>query len=171
MIRMRATTVVLLAFTFFSSGCDTGLEPLNAPSGFSGVIRFTNWPPADSVIRLRLVAFENFPSDSSNIIGMLFSGQAVIYPAFGQPELPYLADSVEYTFTNQGNPLQVREYAYIVIAQQYGPNFFVQWQPAGVYTVKPGTFDPAPVRILLHRIVPGININVDFHNLPPKPWR
>jgi hypothetical protein len=27
------------------------------------------------------------------------------------------------------------------------------------------------VRVLLHRIAPNIDIQVDFHNTPPKPWR
>jgi hypothetical protein len=73
-------------------------------------------------------------------------------------------------FTNQGTTLQVKEYHYVVIAVQYGPSILRDWWPVGVYTAEPGTFNPSPVRVLLHRITPGIDIDVDFHNRPPKPW-
>ncbi|MDH3251837.1 MAG: hypothetical protein OEM41_03540 [Ignavibacteria bacterium] len=151
--------------------CDEGLGPLNEPSGFSGVIHFTNWPSPDSVQELRLVAFTEFPSDSSGILLALLEGRAVVYPPVGASGFRKFVDTLQYAFTTQGTNLQVRPYNYVIIAQRYGSNFFADWQPAGVYTTQPNSFDPAPVRILLHRITPNIDIEVDFSNPPPKPWR
>jgi hypothetical protein len=161
---------LLISLLFLNPGCDTGLAPLNEPSGFSGVIHYSNWPPPDSVRDLRLVAFEKFPSDSSGIIAALLSGKAVIYPPVGPIRLPTFVDAAEYTFSTDGTTLQVKTYEYVVVALQYGSNFLADWKPVGVYTTTPGSFDPAPVRVLLHKITPDININVDFHNPPPKPW-
>ncbi len=166
----RPVALLLLLFSLVP-GCDTGLEPLNEPSGFSGVIRYANWPPADSLRSLRLVAFETYPTDSAGILPALLSGRATVYPPIGGPDLPTFAVETPYVFTTNGTTLQVKEYGYVAVAVQYGPNILTDWRPVGVYTTQPGTFDPSPVRVLLHRIVPGIDINVDFHNLPPKPWR
>jgi len=64
---------MLAVFMLLWSGCDKGLEPLNEPSGFSGVIRFKNWPPPDSALELRIAAFETYPSDTSSIVRALFA--------------------------------------------------------------------------------------------------
>jgi hypothetical protein len=164
------TFSLLLTLSLGTPGCDTGLEPLNEPSGFSGVIRYKNWPSADSLHSIRLVAFESYPSDSAGILPALLSGKATVYPTIGQPDLPSFVDETPYRFTNQGTTLQVKEYKYVAIAVQYGPNILKDWWPVGVYAAEPGTFNPAPVRVLLHRITSGIDIDVDFHNRPPKPW-
>ena len=166
-------------FFVFVSGCDKGLEPLNEPSGFSGVIHYKNWPGPDSLLELRIAAFTEYPADSSGILAALLSGKAVVYPQVTTGVLgalkilggDRLADTVHYDFTTQGTTLQVATYSYVVVAWRYGPNFFVDWRPAGVYAVNPDSFIPAPVRIVLHRITPDVDIYVDFHNLPPKPWR
>jgi hypothetical protein len=169
MNRTRGSIVSLLLV--LSSACDTGLSPLNEPSGFRGIIRFKNWPPADSVREIRLVAFETYPTDSAGIIGTLLSGHAAVYPELDK-RFPKFVDSIEYEFTTkQGVNLQLRKYDYVILAQQYGSNVLTDWRPAGVYTTQPNTFNPASVRVLLHRITPNIDIQVDFHNLPPRPWR
>ncbi len=160
-----------LVVLFPSPGCDTGLSPLNEPSGFSGIIRYTNWPSADSLRSIRLVAFESFPNDSAGILTALLTGKATVYPTVGLPNLPSYVNETPYEFTTEGTTLRVKEYAYIAVAVQYGPNILSDWWPVGVYTTEPGSFNPSPVRVLLHRVVPGIDINVDFHNRPPKPWR
>jgi len=173
MNRIRIATLLLLSIVLLWSGCDTGLAPINEPSGFSGVIRFKNWPPPDSVRDLRIVAFTTYPTDSAGILLTLLSGNAAVYPPNlnASGSLPKFVDSAPYTFTTKdGINLKVQQYNYIVVAQLYGPNSFTDWRPAGVYTTEPNTFNPSPVRVLLHRIVPNIDIEVDFHNPPPKPW-
>jgi len=168
---MRRTAFLLALLILWGAGCDKGLEPLNEPSGFSGVIRFKNWPPPDSMLELRLVAFEQYPSDTSNIIRSLLSGEAVVYPPVGATGFAKFVDSIPYVFSNEGAVIKVTKYDYVVVAHRYGTNFLADWKPAGVYTTTPNSFEPAPVLVLLHRIIPGINIEVDFNNPPPKPWQ
>lgn len=152
-------------------GCDKGLGPLNEVSGFGGHIRFHNWPPPDSVRDLRIVAFTDFPSDSGGILQQLIAGRAVVYPQVGNKGLPLFKDEITFTFTTEGTSLQPGIYRYVVLAQQYGPNILSDWKPAAVYTLDPATFQPALVRVLLHKITPDIDLEADFHNPPPKPWR
>ena len=172
MNQFRSILPMLAAGVLIASGCDTGtgLAPLNEPSGFSGVISFKNWPPPDSVQELRVVAFESYPTDSSGILVALLSGRAVVYPQIGQKGLRQYLDTLHYEFTDKGTNLQAKLYGYVAVAWKYGSNIFVDWRPAGVYTTTPGTFQYAPVRVLTHRITPDINIDVDFHNPPPRPW-
>ncbi len=167
---MRSTLLVSLLI-LICSGCDTGLSPLNEPAGFSGVVRFTNWPPADSVRELRVVAFKNSPTDSTSIINALLTGEAVVYPAVGSAGLPFYVDSISYSFTTKGTTLELGSYNYVALAWRYGPNSFADWRPGGVYTTTPGSFSPAPVLVLLHKIAANIDINVDFRNPPPTPWQ
>jgi hypothetical protein len=120
---------------------------------------------------MRLVVFETYPSDSAAILLTLLGGHAAAFPAIGQ-KFPTFIDSLQYEFTTEtGTNLQVRNYEYVAIVQQYGPSILTDWRPAGVYTTTPDSFNPAPVRVLLHRIDPNIDILVDFHNPPPRPWR
>jgi hypothetical protein len=134
-------------------------------------MRFRNWPAPDSVHELRLVAFESIPTDSTSIFAALLSGTAAVYPALEQ-RLPRFVDSIAYEFTTKsGINLKVTTYNYVIVAWQFGPNLFADWQPAGVYAREPNSFEPAPVRVLLHRITPNINIDVDFRNTPQWPWR
>jgi hypothetical protein len=100
-----------------------------------------------------------------------------VYPQIGQPNLlsdttqkVLFADSIRYSFTSEGTTLDVGVYNYVAFAWRPTANLF-DWRPAGVYSTGPGQFDPAPVRVLLHKNVTGINIDVDFSNPPPKPWR
>jgi hypothetical protein len=165
-----AACALALVLTWFPA-CNEELGPLNGPSGFSGIVRFKNWPPPDSLLDLRLVAFEAFPTDSAQILITLLTGGGAAFPPIGA-KFPLFADSIEYVFTTTtGTNLQIKNYAYVIIAQQYGPNILNDWEPVGVYSSAPDSFDPAPLRVLLHRVSPGIDINVDFHHLPPKPWR
>jgi hypothetical protein len=153
------------------AGCDKGLGPLNEVSGFSGRIRFHNWPSPDSVRDLRVVAFTEFPSDSGGIIAQLIAGRAAVYPQVGNKGLTLRQNEITYSFTTEGTSLQPGSYQYVVLAQQYGPNIFTDWKPAAVYTFDPATFAPAPIRVLLHKITPNIDMDADFSRPPPKPWR
>jgi hypothetical protein len=178
MNRVRYAATLLTVLVLFSTGCDTGLGPPDSPSGFSGVIRFKHWPSADSVQELRMIAFPSYPSDSASILFDLLHGYAIVYPQIGKPNLLLDttqhvrgADSICYAFTTLGTTLQVGVYNYVALAWRYGPNLFSDWRPAGVYTTGPGQFDPAPVRVLLHKNITGIDIVADFSNPPPKPWQ
>jgi hypothetical protein len=168
-------------------GCDGGLGPIVEPTGFSGVITYKNWPPSDSLLELRLVVFEEIPTDSAGLIVAVLSAaqnledvKAAIYPPLGPGHsvaeaLQVLgnnnADSVKYEFLKESTWLKERTYKYVVLAWRYGPMYFSDWAPAGVYTYEPGSTLPAPVVVRANRLLKDINISVDFHNLPPLPWR
>ena len=163
---------LFFAVAAFCVGCNEELGPLNEPSGFSGVISFKNWPPATDIKEMRLVAFEEIPTDSASVIPMLLAGKAAVFPPVPGDYFQTLVDSIPYVFTDKsGTNLQVKEYPYVAVMYQYGPNILRDWRPAGVYSKGPGMFDPAPVRVILHHVLTDINIRVDFNNLPPPPWR
>ena len=168
MLRGRLGGVLFGALLFLGSGCDSELGPLSGASGFSGVLRFKNWPSADSVHDMRIVVFER---RGAGALHLLLAGHGAVYPAIGT-KFPSFVDSLPYTFTTtDGTNLQVRSYEYVIVAQQFGPNVLADWRPVGVYPASAGSFIPAPVRVILHHVIPAIDIQVDFHNPPPKPWR
>jgi len=165
----------LLAAALLFGGCgkafDSGLGPLNDPSGFSGRVTFKNWSAATNVIEMRLLVFKEFPSDSSAILNTLLNRQAFFYPRFGEKGFnQFHEDVVDYVFSDDNAPLDLGEYKYVLVAYRYELLDYSKWRPAGVYTASPGTFNPASINVLLHKITPNINIDVDFNNLPPKPW-
>jgi hypothetical protein len=171
MARGMFSGMLLGAVLFLFAGCDSELGPLAGATGFSGMIRFRNWPSADSVHDMRLVVFETYPSDSAGILATLLAGHGAVYPAIGT-KFPAFVDSLPYTFTTtDGTNLQVQSYEYVIVAQQFGPNVLADWRPVGVYPAVTGSFIPAPVRVILHHVIAGIDIQVDFQNPPPKPWR
>ncbi len=174
----RVTAIVLAGLLGGMLGCDGGLAPITEETGFSGIITFRNWPPPEQVLELRLVAFMDYPSDSSGILAALLGGRAAIYPHVTTGVLRSLeilgnksADTVHYTFTTEGTLLKEGTYNYVVVAWRYGTNYFADWSPVGVYTEKPGTFEPAPVIVRERRMRKDVDIIADFNNLPPKPWR
>lgn len=185
MNRTRFAVVMLTTFVLMTSGCDTGLGPLNEASGITGVVHIKNWPRQDSVLNLRVVALTAIPRLSGGITPGTYlliewaNGRGSFYPPgfTGKGLLDSLNanrygvdTSLRFTFTDLGSNLRVGEYAYIAVAQQYGPDVFNQWKVAGLYVIPPDTLNPAPVRVLLHRLTPNVDITVDFHNPPPQPW-
>lgn len=169
---------VLVGSFLVISGCDRGLGPIVEDTGFTGVITYRNWPPPADIQELRIVAFTEYPADSSGILAALLQGRAVIYPPVTVGVAASIqilgnktADTVNYTFTKEGTTLQEGTYNYVVLAWRYGPNYFADWRPAGVYTEKPGSFEPASVIVRDRRMRKDVNIIVDFNNLPPKPWK
>ncbi len=169
---------MLVALAGLIPGCDKGLGPITEETGFSGVITFKNWPPPEKVLELRLVAFEEFPADSGSIFQTLLDMKAAIYPHITTGVAGALqilgnksADTVNYVFPVKGTLLKETTYNYIVVAWRYGPDYFADWSPAGVYTLTPGTFVPASVFVRNNRMRKDVDISVDFNNLPPKPWR
>jgi hypothetical protein len=170
---------LLVAMMLLSiAGCDKGLTPIDNPSGFSGTIRFRNWPTPDNVFELRLIAFKEFPRDSSGILQLLIQNKLDVYPPLGSPAFKKFdstgtrhIDSLQYEFSTQGTTLKVANYEYIVVGWRYSSTNLFAWRPAGVYSVAANSFEPKPLRVLLHRIAPNIDIEVDFNNPPPTPWR
>ena len=159
-MRQWLTTAVLFLF-LVSLGCDHGLAP-RPVSGIQGTITFQNWPLADSLYDLRLVVFRTFPP--TNVVLEVLSGQAFVFPPIDSTHLPYFVDRVDYFLE-----LPPGRYAYVVVAQQYGPNVFTDWRAVGQYDVDTDSL-PSPVVVPEGEVVPSVDIQVDFDHLPIQPF-
>lgn len=150
---------------FFIEGCDEGISPEEAPlvaeaHGIKGTLYFTNWPPVDSVIDLRLVAFLNYPP--VDIISEVLQGRAKY-----SDKLPYGVDSINFTLIL--NPLPADTIRCIAVGQQFGNNIQEDWRLVGVYYTPGDSILPGRVFIPPDSIVVDINIKVDYTKLPPQP--
>ncbi|MCX7736396.1 MAG: hypothetical protein N2319_06750 [Candidatus Kapabacteria bacterium] len=159
-------TYILLIFIF--SSCDMGLAPKEPTkkSFISGIITYkggtNNWPPPDSVLEIRLVAFKNYPlSDSSSILRELTEGNAY----FTLDTLPRFVEKANYSLEITDPPALLK---YIAVAQRYG-NLF-QWRVIGVYSETGDNTKPSSVMVNPGDSLKNINIEVDFLNLPPQPF-
>ncbi len=142
---------------------DHGLSPVSAVEtpGFSGdIIVRSTWPPQDSVRDLRIAAFRNYPP--MDILSEVINGSAVF-----SDELPYGADTIRYSV--QSAELS-GVFAYVVVAQNYGPDPFQQWRAVGVYNLSGDFTVPSPIDLGSGRFLPGIDVDVDFIHLPPQPF-
>ncbi len=176
MIGRLLPVLVLVTSVLLCAGCDKGLNP--DPSGFSGTIHLINWPPPDSVWELRLVAFKNPPTDSSNLFLEWTRGNVLVYPPIGTTAFKKtdstgrFVDSIKYTVLIQG--IDVDEpvrYSYVALAWRYSPNIFTDWRPAGLYAPQPYSFVPKPLVIAKHQFITGVDLYCDFRNPPPRPWQ
>lgn len=160
------TLNVFLLWALFS--CDHGINPEKTEevetkdSGISGTIFYQNWPQ-DSLVDLRLVIFKNYPP--ADIVGEVTSGEAIAYPDISLGSLPFYVDSTEFVVT-----LEPRIYEYIVVAHQFGPAIFFDWQVVGQYDTTLQDTIPTSIEILQDSILSGINIYVDFDSLPGQPF-
>jgi hypothetical protein len=148
--------------------CDKGIapSPSQAPpvvtGWMEGMIHCQHWPPADSLLDLRLVAFKVFPP--GDIIAEVQTGRAVVYPPIGGSALPFYVDSIAYLFS-----LPVGTFQYVVVAQQYGPSILADWRAVGQFDLDSNYATVSPVTIVERDTARGIDINVDFSNPPPPP--
>ena len=165
----RPLWYVIIIYVILASiySCDHGLKPTepeqSEKSGISGTIFYTNWPPADSLIDLRLVVFKSYPPD--NIFEEISAGRAFVYPAIGEGSLPFYVDSTDYLME-----LNPGYYEYVAVAQQYGSNLFTDWLAAGQYdTLKSNEF-PTAITVTEGFFLENIDIQVNFDSLPPQPF-
>ena len=159
----------LFVLVLFFSACDHGLAPSGGkapekPTGISGVLYFKNWPPPDSVFNIKLVAFRNYPPE--NMMDEVVSGNAKTLPTDLTASLPFWIDSLEYQLE-----LPPGIFAYIAVAHQFGDNIFEDWQAAGQYDLTPQDTLPTPVTVIADSIISGIDVYVDFDNLPSQPFK
>ena len=155
--------LLLLMIAGLAACEDHGLSPVTdgQTPGFGGVIHIrSTWPPQDSVRDLRIAAFRNYPP--RDILTEVVSGTAVF-----SDELPYGVDSIPYRV--QGESMN-GVFGYIVVAQNYGPDPFQQWKAVGVYTVTGDVNTPSALDLGSGRFLRGIDVDVDFINLPPQPF-
>lgn len=168
---MKSGLWIIVALGTLAGGCDDGVKPpadgggggSTSPSAFSGTIHYRNWPVADSLVDLRIVAFKVFPP--GDIVSEVLQGRAVVYPPLGDTALvPFRVDSLRYVA-----PAAVATYQYVVVAQQYGPNILTDWRPVGQYDLDTILTVPSPVVVAAGDTTRNININVDFQHPPPLP--
>jgi hypothetical protein len=155
-----------LLLVLLIQNCNHGIEPAQQRTAISGMITYQNWPPADSLIDLRLVAFKEYPP--ADIFFEVTSGQAVVYPAIGTSGgLPLLVETTAYTMD-----LPPGDYAYLVVAQQYGNDITTSWRAVGQYDTTGTGMDsiPTALQVIENKVLSGIDIQVDFHNLPYQPF-
>jgi hypothetical protein len=160
--------IVFIIILIFTNKCDHGLappEPEVKMTGISGTIFYQHWPAADSLYDLRLVIFQNYPPDS--ILSEVMNGRAVVYPAIGEPSLTCNIDTAYYLVE-----LSPASYQYIVVAQQYKPNFQEQasWRVVGQYDTTLTDTLPTAVNVIQDSILEKIDIYVDFDHLPIQPF-
>lgn len=162
---------ILLALALLPS-CNEGLAPRGESfqiTGISGKVFFQNWPSADSLVDLRIVAFKRFqrhftPTDIFvQILGdppeaFAFPGLADTIP------LPRNVDELDYQLE-----LPPGRYEYIVFAQQYGPNILMDWQAAGQYDTDTDSL-PSALTVQEGQLTRNIFIFVDFKHLPLQPF-
>lgn len=130
-------------------------------TGFGGTITVTStWPPADSLMDLRVVAFRHYPP--TGILEDFLAGRVEFSDALQMnvraQDYAIRKDTLRGTF------------AYVVVAQQYGPNPFEHWRVVGVHTVPGTAWTPAPVLLEAGTVRQGVNVTVNFYHLPPQPF-
>jgi hypothetical protein len=153
------------------SSCDHGINPEEddqnkyvptGQSGIAGTIYYQNWPSADSLYNLKLVAFKNYPPE--NIVDSVLSGSAIAHPTELEEHLPYDEDVTTYTMM-----LDSGRYEYIVIAQQYGPQIYFNWWVIGQYDTTLQDSIPTAITVYQDSIIENINIYVNFDSVLFKP--
>jgi hypothetical protein len=166
---MKIIISFLLCFLLIS--CDGGLAPSRTKVGFSGTVRFLGtWPPQDSLITLLIFASEVYPLDSAKVISGLFSDPATIFmfPGLNQ-SLPLNVDSIPYSFI-----LPPGIFKYIGVIQQVDPDFANRgiraFRVIGFYSDSTDPALPGTVHIQEGEMTSGIDIDVDFQNIPIQPF-
>ena len=160
----RNKIYVLFLLSIFLLACDQGLAPPpTQPNSFlSGLIQYVNgknkWPPKDSVIDIRAVAFKNYPP--ADILNAVTKGDA-----FYSASLPLFVDTASFSIEIPEPPLTIN---YLVVAQQYGS--LMEWRVIGVWTLSGDNTKPSSVQVEPGKTYDGLNIFVDFDNLPPQPF-
>jgi hypothetical protein len=160
--------LIIIIIIIFINTCDHGLtppEPEIKLTGISGTIYYQNWPPVDSIYDLRLVIFKNFPPDS--IFDEVMNGRAIVYPAIGEPHLSFQVDTTSYFIE-----LPPDNYQYVVVAQQYKPDFLAQesWRVVGQYDTTMTDTLPTAINVIQDSVLEKIDLYVDFGHLPVQPF-
>jgi hypothetical protein len=159
-----------LTVVLFVLSCDGGLQlpPLVDP-GFGGTITFerNTWPPSDSLVNLWLVASKIYPLDSVSVFAGIFSDppQVFAYPGLDK-NLPFFVDSVQYSFA-----LPPGAYRYVAVLQRFRDELNIRsFRVVGVYSSQAKPAEPLTVTVRDFEHVAGINLHVNFHQLPPQPF-
>lgn len=155
---------LILTGSFIS--CDGGLapKPESEKSFLSGVVIYkhgkTKWPPADSILAVRTVAFKKYP-DSTGILNDIISGNAI----FTLNSMPLFVDSSFFSFEITDAPAK---FVYIAAVQQYD-SLLTSQRVIGLYNISAEKHKPSELFIEPGKTY-NITIEVDFDDLPPMPF-
>jgi len=153
-------------------GCEKGLEPpetqdgggYKPPYGIRGNIYFKNFISRDSVKGLFVAASQESLLSKSQIPSLILSGKIEyidVTTSYGQDTIPY---SLLFKTIPAG------KIPYIAVVHQFGATIAPEnLQIVGLYYNDNDTTHPGFVIVPKDSIVSGIDIAVDFHNLPPQP--
>ena len=169
-MRRLPTLILSSILAFVVSHCDGGLDPTAVPPNAELGGRLTvrggveSYPPRDSLLDLRVVAFRTIPRDTS-IIAAVLSGQAYFTTSS-------VLDSSHYRIVipfgdGTSEPLRLE---YIAVAQQYGPNIFRDWRVVGVYA-SDSLWTPKALTLTRGERRMDVDITIDFRNPPPQPFQ
>ena len=161
MSRAGVIRAFAIALAFSCAGCGDGLSPELGLVGMEGTITVVStFPPLDSLVTLRIVAARKYPPQ--DIVTEYSAGRLLVSDAL-------TLDARTQTFQlRQGDLKGVFEY--VCVAQQYGPNPFSQWRVVGVYSVTGDKTAHSAIDFGSGRYLRGIDIRVDFYDLPPQPF-
>jgi len=157
-----------LLLVLLLASCEGGLTlpPLIEPAMEGTITVVSPWPPQDSVKNLWLFASQIFPVDSANIFTGIFSGSIIIYPGLS------LDSTLAYNVNAQTFHARVPPgtYYYIGILARHGDQFLEtsSYRVVGILEESPG--QPRTVIVREYEVVSGLEITVDFYNLPPQPF-
>ena len=159
-----------LAFTIilpFVLSCDEGLTlPPDVEPGIEGMLTVSGpWAHPDSIDAIWLFASQIYPLDSALVISGIFQGKIEIFPSLAG-SLPIGFDTLSFSFE-----LTPATYPYIGVMQWINSNSLdlENFRVVGVYS-DPISGQPLSVQVGDYEIRRGINISVDFYNLPPQPF-
>jgi len=155
-------SAIIVVAVLTCTTCDHGLEPVEPQGpGFGGTLTVVSAiPPKDSLRDLRVVAFRNYPPQSIPI--EVLTGQAVF-----SETLSLTAKQQSYKVSNS---TLKGAFMYVVVAQQYGPALDSNWRAVGVYNLSGDFTKPSPIDLKNGIYLSGINITIDYYNLPPQPF-
>jgi hypothetical protein len=158
-------------------GCDKGIEPepeptLSGQTGFSGKVTFIGtWPTG--ITRTHLFVFKN-PILSSQDFSFLNLSFVIDPIPYQSTEFSINSPSQNYIEHNFGLDFKLSpgEHSYVMVAQSKTADISFDrkdWVIVGVYCINGDQSKPKKLTILDREITTGINIVVDFTNLPPQP--
>ncbi|HLA68601.1 MAG TPA: hypothetical protein VJN65_02780 [Bacteroidota bacterium] len=148
--------------------CDGGLTlPPEVEPGLSGSLTVQGpWPPQDSVKTLWIFASQIFPLDSSKIASGILANKILLYPSIAE-SLPYNFTSLSFNFA-----LPPATYYYVGVLQRFGDNLLDpnSYRVVGVNSDPGSPGIPRTVTVQEFEVVTGMNVTIDFYNLPPQPF-
>ena len=166
---MNVKLWLIILFVALLVSCEGGLEPVPPiEPGFGGTITFANnWPPLDSLVNLWVFASQIYPLDSTIVFSGLFGQppRIFVYPT-DKDHIALNVNSVSYDF-----PLPPETYRYVGIVQRFRNDLSVRsFRVVGFYFNPLIPDQPLNVVVRDGQKSVGINMFVDFQNLPPQPF-